>query len=110
MLASILNVPLEQKETLRATIKEGETYDYAFEIALDWWMKNTSEASWKALISSVDKCEEKDAAHAMRKMLSEESNHFCNILTISPIILGDKIFSIASQLKQAYYFFVKQNY
>ena len=92
MFTSILNVPLKQTETLRAIIKEGETYEDAIEIALDWWIKNTSEVSWEALISSVDKCGEKDTADAMRKILREESNHFCNILTISSIILGDKVF------------------
>ena len=70
-----MNVPLEQKEKMRAVIKEDEAYDYAIEIALDWWIKNTSEASWKELISSVDRCGEKDTAHAMRKRLSEEGNN-----------------------------------
>ena len=64
-----MNVPLEQKETMRAIIKEDETYEYAIEIALDWWIKNTSEATWKEL---VDKCGEKDTAHAMRKKLNQE--------------------------------------
>ena len=71
-LTSILNVPLEQKEKMRAIIKEDEAYEYAMAIALNWWIKNKSEASWKELISSVDKCGEKDTAHAMRKKLSEE--------------------------------------
>ena len=71
-LTSILNVPLEQKEKMRAIIKEDEAYEYAIEIALDWWIKNTSEASWKELISSVVRCGEKDTAHAMRKKLIEE--------------------------------------
>ena len=70
-LTSILNVPLEVKGKMRAIIKEDETYEYAIEIALDWWIKNTSEASWKVLISSVEECEETDTAHAMRKKLSE---------------------------------------
>ena len=74
-LTSILNVPLQQKEKTRAIIKEDETYDYAMEIALDWWIKNTSEASWKELISSVDRCGEKDTADAMRKELSQEGNN-----------------------------------
>ena len=74
LLASILNVPLEQKEKMRAIIKEDGTYEYAMEIALDWWIKNTSEASWKMLISSVDRCGEKDTADAMRKTLSEEGD------------------------------------
>ena len=74
-LTSILNVSLEQKEKMRAIIKEDEEYEYAIEIALDWWIKNTSEASWKVLISSVDRCGEKDTADAMRKKLSEEGNY-----------------------------------
>ena len=60
---------------MRAIIKEDETYDYAIEIALDWWIKNTSEASWKELISSVDRCGEKDTADEMRKRLSEKGNY-----------------------------------
>ena len=36
-------------EKMRAIIKEDEVYEYAMEIALDWWIKNTSEASWKVL-------------------------------------------------------------
>ena len=78
-----MNVPLEQKEKIRAIIKEDETYEYAIEIALDWWIKNTSEASWKELITSVHSCGEKDAADTMRKTLSEESKYFCIIITIS---------------------------
>ena len=75
LLSSILNVPVEQKKEMRAIIKEDEAYEYAIEIALDWWIKNTSEASWKELISSVDRCGEKDTAHAMRKKLSQEGNN-----------------------------------
>ena len=74
-LSSILSVPLELKGKMRAIIKEDETYEYVIEIALDWWIKNTSEASWEGLISSVDRCGEKDTAHAMRKKLSEKGNH-----------------------------------
>ena len=54
---------------MTAIIKDYQTYDYALEIALDWWIKNTSEASWKELISSVDRCGEKDTARAMRKKI-----------------------------------------
>ena len=75
-----MNVPLEQKEKMRAIIKEDEAYDYAIEIALDWWIKNTSEASWKELISSVDRCGEKDTADAMRKKLSEGNYNYCHSL------------------------------
>ena len=72
LLTSFLSVPLELKGKMTAIIKEYETYDYAIEIALDWWIKNTSEASWKVLISSVDRCGEKDTADAMQKKLIEE--------------------------------------
>ena len=75
LLTSFLSVPIELKGKMRAIIKEDETYDYAIEIALDWWIKNTSEASWEELISSVDRCGEKDTAHAMRKKLSQEGNN-----------------------------------
>ena len=74
-LTSIFNVPLELKEKMRAIIREDEAYDYAMEIALDWWIKNTSEASWKELISSVDRCGEKHTAHAMKQKLGEEGNY-----------------------------------
>ena len=74
LLTTFLSVPLDLKGKMRAIINEDGTYDYAMEIALDWWIKNTSEASWKELISSVDRCGEKDTAHAMRKKLSEEGN------------------------------------
>ena len=74
-LTSILNVPVQQKEKMRAIIKVDETYEYAMEIALDWWIKNTSEASWKLLISFVDRCGEKDTADAMRKQITEEGNY-----------------------------------
>ena len=57
---------------MRAIIKEDETYEYAIEIALDWWIKNAPEASWKELISSVYECGEKDTADAMSKKMSEE--------------------------------------
>ena len=75
-----MTVPVELKGKMRAIIKEDETYDYAIEIALDWWIKNTSEASWKELISSVDRCGEKNTADAMRKKLSEEGNFKINLL------------------------------
>ena len=74
-LTSILNVPLEQKEKMRAIIKEDGACDYAIEIALEWWIKNTSEASWKELISSVYRCGEIDTADIMKKILSEEGNY-----------------------------------
>ena len=74
LLSSFLSVPLELKGKMRAIIKEDETYDYAIGIALDWWIKNTSEASWKELISSVDRCGEKDTADKMKTKLSEEGN------------------------------------
>ena len=74
-LTSILNVPVEQKEKMRAIIKEDEAFEYAMEIALDWWIKNTSEASWKELISSVDRCGEKITADEMKNKLSEEGNY-----------------------------------
>ena len=74
-LTNILNVPLEQKEKMRAIIKEDEAYEYALQIALNWWIKNTSEASWKELISSVDRCGEKDTAQTMRNKLNEEGNY-----------------------------------
>ena len=75
LLATLLNIPLEQKGKMRAIIKEDETYEYAIEIALNWWIKNTSQASWKELISSVDECGEKDTADAMKNKLSEEGNY-----------------------------------
>ena len=75
MLTSFLSVPLELKGKMTAIIKEYQTYEYAIEIALDWWIKNTSEASWKELISSVDRCGEKDTADAMRKKVTEEGNY-----------------------------------
>ena len=74
LLSSFLSVPLELKGKMRAIIKEDEAYDYAIGIALDWWIKNTSEASWKELISSVDRCREKDTADKMKTKLSEEGN------------------------------------
>ena len=80
LLANILNVPLEKKEKMRAVIQEDEAYQYAVEIALDWWIKNTSKASWQELVSSVYRCGEKDAADAMRKRLgklSESMVVFC---------------------------------
>ena len=80
MLTSFLCVPLELKGKMTAIIKDYQIYEYALEIALDWWIKNKSEASWDELISSVDRCGEKDTAHAMRKKLSEEGNYRCHTL------------------------------
>ena len=94
LLGSILNVPVELKEKMRGIIKKDETYEYAIELALDWWIKNTSEASWKELISSVDRCGEKDTAHAMKKKLSKEGmsyNHrLLTIITFLTHCAGDK--------------------
>ena len=68
---------------MTAIIKEYQTYDYAIEIALDWWIKNTSEVSWKELISSVDRCGEKDTADAMKKKITEEGNYKHSMATSS---------------------------
>ena len=70
VLTSILNVPWEQREKIRAAI-EDEAYDYAIEIALDWWIKSTLEASWQELVSLVHRCGEIDAADAMMKKLGK---------------------------------------
>ena len=85
MLTSILNVPVEQKEKMRAIIKDDEAYDYAIEIALDWWIKNATEASWKDLISSVDECGEKYTANAMKKEMSEEGNYKLKTKVLLPM-------------------------
>ena len=112
-LTSILNVPVELKGKMRAIIKEDEAYDYAMEIALDWWIKNTSEASWKELISSVDRCGEIETAHAMRKKLSEEGKQASDMgqvfmYSYLPVLLSkncksillifEKLFSYASNV------------
>ena len=70
-LTDILNVPLEKREKMRAIIEEEEAYEYALEIALDWWIKNTPEASWKELISVVYRCGENDTGDLTRKKLGE---------------------------------------
>ena len=70
-LTNILNVPLEKREKMRAIIEEDEAYEYALEIALDWWIKNTPEASWKELISMVYRCGENDTGDLTRKKLGE---------------------------------------
>ena len=70
-LTSNLNVPLEKRERMRAIIEEDEAYEYALEIALEWWIKNTSEASWKELISLVYMCGENDTVDAMMKKLGK---------------------------------------
>ena len=94
LLTSFLSVPLELKGKMSAIIKDHQTYDYAIEIALDWWIENTSEASWKELILSVDRCGEKYTAHAMKKKLSEEGmpyNHrLLTIITFLVHCAGDK--------------------
>ena len=54
---------------MRAVIQEDEAYQYAVEIALDWWIKNTSKASWEELVSLVYRCDENDAADAMKRRL-----------------------------------------
>ena len=71
LLISILNVPLEKMEKIRAIIEEDEVYEYALEIALEWWINNTSEASWKELVSMVYRCGETDTADDMMKRLSK---------------------------------------
>ena len=58
---------------------------YAIELALDWWIKNTPEASWKVLISSVDRCGEKDTADSMRKTLSKEGEQ--RIWASTPVLV-----------------------
>ena len=69
LLTSILNVPQEKTEKIRAIIEEDEAYEHALEIALDWWIKNTSEASWETLVPMIYRCGEIDTADEMRKKL-----------------------------------------
>ena len=71
LLTSILNVPLEKIEKMRAIIEEDEAYEHALEIALEWWIKNTSEASWKKLVPMVYRCGEMNTADEMRKRLGK---------------------------------------
>ena len=71
LLTSILNVPQEKIEKMRAIIEEGEAYEYALEIALEWWIKNMSEASWETLVPMVYRCGEINTADEMRKRLSK---------------------------------------
>ena len=58
-------------EKIRAIIEEDEAYEYALEIALEWWIKNTSEASWKTLLPMIYRCGEIDTADQMMKTLSK---------------------------------------
>ena len=71
LLTSILNVPQEKTEKMRAIIEEDEAYEYALEIALEWWINNTSEASWKELVPMIYMCGEIDTADEMRKKLGK---------------------------------------
>ena len=70
-LTSFLNVPLEKMEKMRAIIEEDEAYEHALETALEWWIKNTSEASWETLVPIVYRCGEIDTADEMRKRLGK---------------------------------------
>ena len=58
-------------EKMIAIIEEDEAYEYALEIALEWWIKNTSEASWKELVPMIYRCGEIDTADEMRKKLGK---------------------------------------
>ena len=69
LLTSILNVPQEKTEKMRAIIEEDEAYEHALEIALEWWIKNTSEASWETLVPMIYRCGENDTADEMTKKL-----------------------------------------
>ena len=71
MLTSILNVPQEKMEKMIAIIEKDEGYEHALEIALEWWIKNMSEASWKELVPMIYRCGENDTADEMRKKLSK---------------------------------------
>ena len=71
LLTSNLNVPLEKMEKMRAIIEEDETYEYALEIALEWWIENTFKASWQKLVLMIYKCGENDTADEMRKKLGK---------------------------------------
>ena len=67
MLTTILNIPLEKREKMKAIIEDDEEYEYALEIAMEWWIRNKPEASWTELISAVYRCGENNAAGEMRK-------------------------------------------
>ena len=67
-------------EKVQAIIEEDEAYEYALEIALEWWIKNTSEASWKELIPMIYRCGENDTADEMRKKLGKYDLYLLSIL------------------------------
>ena len=71
LLTSIWNVPQEKMEKMRAIIEEDEAYEHALETALEWWIKNMSEASWQKLVPVVYRCGEIDTADQMMKRLSK---------------------------------------
>ena len=52
---------------MKAIIEDDEEYEYALEIAMEWWIGNKPEASWTELISAVYRCGENNAAGEMRK-------------------------------------------
>ena len=67
-LISLLGVSLDERRRLKTMANTDHDYHFALEEGLQWWINNTSTASWVDLTSAVDKCEDcSNIANIMRK-------------------------------------------
>ena len=66
---SLLGVLLEERRRLKTMASTDQDYHFAFEEGLQWWITNSTAFSWEELISSVEKCVDKDIAVVMKRQL-----------------------------------------
>ena len=68
-LTSLLGVSLEERRRLKTMASSDQDYHFALEEGLQWWITNSTDPSWKELISAVENCGDKDIAVIMRRQL-----------------------------------------
>ena len=68
-LTSLLGVPLEEKKRLMTMANKDQSFHFALEEGLQWWIANTTAPSWEELISAVKNCADDDIATVLRQQL-----------------------------------------
>ena len=68
-LTSLLGVSLEERKRLKTMASSDQDYHFALEEGLQWWITNSTEPSWKELISAVESCGDQDIATKLKQQL-----------------------------------------
>ena len=68
-LGAHLGVPLEERKRLKKGASDTSDYFEILEEMLDWWITDSLQPTWKALISSVEGCGDSNSANTMKQLL-----------------------------------------